>query len=64
MSNEIKKLEYKVQSLTERLGKTVAKYEDEIADIRAEATMMYEALNAQLEEEREKNVEEVVPQED
>jgi len=63
MSNEVKKLEYKIQSLTERLGKTIARYEDEIADIRAEATLMYETLNAQLEEERNKNVQDV-PQED
>lgn len=63
MSNEVKKLEYKVQSLTERMARVVAKYEDEIADIRAEATLMYEALNEQLEKERGKNVEDV-PQED
>ncbi|QIN94598.1 hypothetical protein PP460_gp206 [Streptomyces phage Muntaha] len=59
MSNEIKKLEYKIQSLKERFAKKVADYEDEIADIRADATLMFEALNAQLEEERNKNVQDV-----
>lgn len=63
MSNEVKKLELKVQSLNERYAKKIADSEDEIADIRAEATMMYEALNARIQElEKElsdKNVQDV-----
>jgi F0F1-type ATP synthase membrane subunit b/b' len=63
MSNEVRKLELKVQSLKERFAKKVADYEDEIADIRAEATLIFEQMNAQIEEERGKNVEDV-PKED
>jgi hypothetical protein len=44
------KLELKIQSLKERFAKKVADYEDEIADIRAEATIMYETMGQQIQE--------------
>ncbi len=56
MSVENSKLELKVQSLKERFARKIADYEDEIADIRAEATLMFESLNKQVEElQRELN---------
>ncbi len=48
--NNITKLELKIQSLKERFARKVADYEDEIADIRADATIMFEQLNKQVEE--------------
>lgn len=60
MSNEVAKLELKIQSLKERFAKRIADYEDEIADIRVDATLMFEQLNQQVEslqkELNEKNV--------
>lgn len=44
------KLELKIQSLKERFAKKVADYEDEIADIRAEATIMYETMGKQIQD--------------
>lgn len=46
--NDTRKLELKNQSLRERLSNTVGRYEDEIADLRADATMMLEQLNARI----------------
>ena len=68
MSNtDTKKVELKNQSLKERFAAKVAEYEDEIAEMRADATMMLEALQGRIQELEkelsEKNVE-VVPSED
>ncbi|AVD99242.1 hypothetical protein SEA_BILLNYE_40 [Streptomyces phage BillNye] len=61
------KLELKIQSLKERFAKKIADYEDEIADIRAEATIMFEQLSQQLESQQkelnEKNVQDVSSEE-
>jgi hypothetical protein len=48
--NNTTKLELKIQSLKERFARKIADYEDEVADIRAEATIMYEQLSKQVEE--------------
>lgn len=50
MSDNTTKLELKIQSLKERFAIKIADYEDEIADIRADATLMFEQLNRQVEE--------------
>jgi ribosome-binding protein aMBF1 (putative translation factor) len=62
---EVKKLELKIQSLKERFAKKMADYEDEIADIRAEATLMYEQMSQAIEsQQKELNKVEDVPEED
>jgi predicted component of type VI protein secretion system len=62
-TNNTTRLELKVQSLKERFAKKIADYEDEIADIRAEATIMFEQLSQRLEEQQkelnDKNVQDV-----
>jgi hypothetical protein len=50
MTDNTTKLEYKIQSLKERFARKVADYEDEIADIRADATIMFEQLNKQVQD--------------
>jgi len=66
-NTDTKKVELKNQSLKERFAAKVAEYEDEIAEMRADATMMLEALQGRIQELEkelsEKNVE-VVPSED
>lgn len=60
MTQDIK-LELKYQSVLERIAKITARYEDEIAGIRAEATLISqesEQLKQQLLEERATDVSE------
>lgn len=49
-NTEIKKLELKMQALKESFARKVAAYEEEIAEIRADATLMFEQMNARIAE--------------
>lgn len=44
-----KKDSLKVQALTQRIATLVAQYEDQLADLRAEASILVESLNTQVE---------------
>ncbi len=48
--NNTDKNALKNQALTQRIATLVAQYEDQLADLRAEASIMVEALNAKVEE--------------
>lgn len=54
-SNEVTKLTLKIQALKESFANKVAAYEDQIADIRVDSTMMYEQMNARIAELEKEN---------
>jgi len=62
-NNEVNKLRLKVQALKESFAMKVAEYEDRIADIRVDSTLMYEQLSTRINELENKSNEDV-PQED
>jgi hypothetical protein len=47
---DVKKLNLKITSLSERFASKVVAYEDEIANIRIEATLLFEELNNKITE--------------
>jgi len=62
-NNEVNKLRLKVQALKESFAMKVAEYEDRIADIRVDSTLMYEQMSTRI-NELENKANEDVPQED
>lgn len=53
--NEVTKLTLKIQALKESFANKVAAYEDQIADIRVDSTMMYEQMSARIAELEKEN---------